>query len=107
MIQKAPGMISTPAATQRRPAGSLVRRKFSSDFLKLRKRSSPGRPKADVNYHWTPAQEEVILRHKRNALIFRELREQNFVNRSGQLPTVGQIRLQEKVHEDEDDMKMT
>ena len=54
----------------------------------------------DVNYI-------TGLRHKRDALIFRELREQNFVNRSGQLPTVGQIRLQEKVHEDEDDMKMT
>ena len=31
----------------------------------------------DVNFHWTPAQEEVFLRHKRNALIFRELREQD------------------------------
>ena len=61
MIPKAPGMISTPAATQGRLAGSFVQRKFSSDFLKLRKRSSPGRSK--VGQTWT----STGLRHKKKS----------------------------------------
>ena len=50
----------------------------------------------DVNYHWTPAQEEVFLRHKRNALIFHKLREQNLVNGSGQLLTISQLGCKER-----------
>ena len=51
-----------------------------------------------INFRWTAEQEEVVrrhlqARHKRNALILRELREKNLVNGAGKLPTVAQVGL--------------